>query len=65
MVRIDIVRRADWQGTRTAVQVAIARLPRLDQRLMLIFWYVAEHWGRMTPEALLPRVQVSPTIRSA
>jgi CRP/FNR family cyclic AMP-dependent transcriptional regulator len=38
------------QGERQAVQLAIARLPRVEQRVLAVLWTLAERWGRVTPD---------------
>ena len=41
--------RAAQQSDRLAVQLVICQLPRVDQRLLALFWLLAELWGRVTP----------------
>ena len=41
--------RAAQQADRLAVQLVICQLPRVDQRLLALFWLLAESWGRVTP----------------
>ncbi len=43
------LRRARWQG----VGRLIGGLPRVDQRLLVLFWHLAERWGRVTPGGVL------------
>jgi CRP/FNR family transcriptional regulator, cyclic AMP receptor protein len=38
------------QTERVAVQLAIAHLPRIDQRLLAIMALLAERWGQVTPD---------------
>jgi hypothetical protein len=42
-------RRARW----LACQVAMLENPRLDVRLMLLFWHLADRWGRVVPEGVV------------
>lgn len=42
------VRVAD-QAERLGTQLAICQLPRVDQRLLALFWLLAESWGAVTP----------------
>ena len=35
-----------------AVQAAIAQLPRIDERLLMLLWHLAEHWGRVAPDGV-------------
>jgi CRP/FNR family transcriptional regulator, cyclic AMP receptor protein len=41
--------RARW----LAWQVAMLENPRLDVRLMLLFWHLADRWGRVGPEGVV------------
>jgi len=41
--------RAADQIERVAVQLAICQLPRVEDRLLALFWLLAEQWGRVTP----------------
>jgi CRP-like cAMP-binding protein len=36
------------QAERLAVQLAICQLPRVDERLLALLWWLAEAWGRVT-----------------
>jgi hypothetical protein len=36
------------QVERVAVQLAICQLPRVEDRLLALFWLLAESWGRVT-----------------
>lgn len=40
--------RAGEQAERVAVQLAICQLPRVEERLLSLFWWLAESWGRVT-----------------
>jgi CRP/FNR family cyclic AMP-dependent transcriptional regulator len=42
------VRRSHW----LALQLAITDLRRVDDRLMLFFWHLADRWGRMGPDGV-------------
>jgi hypothetical protein len=42
------VRRSHW----LSLQLAITDLRRVDDRLMLFFWHLADRWGRMGPEGV-------------
>jgi CRP/FNR family transcriptional regulator, cyclic AMP receptor protein len=50
-----LVRRSRW----LAFHVAVAHLPQLDARLRLMFWYLADRWGRMTPAGVVVPVRLS------
>jgi CRP/FNR family transcriptional regulator, cyclic AMP receptor protein len=43
-----VVRRSRW----LACSLAIAQLPRVDARLLLLFWQIAHRWGKVTPEGV-------------
>lgn len=43
-----LVRRARW----LTLQLAISDLRRVDDRLMLFFWHVADRWGRVGPDGV-------------
>jgi CRP/FNR family cyclic AMP-dependent transcriptional regulator len=36
------------QSERVAAQLAICQLPRVDQRLLALMWWLAESWGQVT-----------------
>lgn len=40
--------RSAEQTERVAVQLAICQLPRVDERLLALLWWLAEAWGRVT-----------------
>jgi CRP/FNR family cyclic AMP-dependent transcriptional regulator len=42
------VRRSHWLG----LQLAITDLRRVDQRLMLFLWHLADRWGRVGPDGV-------------
>jgi hypothetical protein len=42
------VRRSHW----LALQLAITDLRRVDERLMLFFWHLADRWGRVGPNGV-------------
>ncbi len=41
--------RAARQVSRLAVLRGVSQLPRVEQRLLALFWLLAERWGRVTP----------------
>jgi hypothetical protein len=49
----QIVERLSRRSQRLAVTQAISQLNRVDQRLLTLFWHLAERWGRMTREGVL------------
>jgi CRP/FNR family transcriptional regulator, cyclic AMP receptor protein len=48
-------RRAHW----LAVALAISHHPRVDDRLLLTLWQVAERWGRVRPDGISIRLPLS------
>jgi CRP/FNR family cyclic AMP-dependent transcriptional regulator len=49
---LGLMDRVALQLTRLAVQSAITRLPRVEDRLEATFWDLADRWGRMTPSGI-------------
>jgi CRP-like cAMP-binding protein len=47
-----IVERMSARSQRLSVTQAIAQLNRVDRRLMLLFWHLAERWGRVTTQGV-------------
>lgn len=48
-------RRAASRSHRLLLQLACSHLPRLDDRLLVLFWHLAERWGRVgTGGVLVP-----------
>src|SRR4051812_14684678 len=52
-VLVELAARASRQVNRVSLQVAIARIPRIDDRLLVLFWRIAQRWGRVTPDGIL------------
>lgn len=52
-VLVELGIRAARQTSGLTLQVAIARIPRIDERLLVLFWRIAQRWGRMTPDGVL------------
>jgi hypothetical protein len=42
-------RRAHWLG----FHLAVCHLPHLQTRLRVMFWYLADRWGRVTPDGVV------------
>jgi CRP-like cAMP-binding protein len=45
----SLVRRSRW----LAFHLAVCHLPQLDLRLRVVFWHMADRWGRVTPRGVL------------
>jgi CRP/FNR family transcriptional regulator, cyclic AMP receptor protein len=52
-VLVELAARAGRQSGSLSLQVAIARIPRIDERLLVLFWRIGQRWGRMTPDGVL------------
>jgi CRP/FNR family transcriptional regulator, cyclic AMP receptor protein len=53
-------RRARW----LTLQLAVARLRRVDDRLMLFFWHMADRWGRVRPDGVVVPLPVTHEVLS-
>ncbi|CAA9529360.1 MAG: hypothetical protein AVDCRST_MAG13-4026 [uncultured Solirubrobacteraceae bacterium] len=51
--------RAARQVGRLAVLRGVSQLPRVDQRLLALFWLLAERWGRVTPDGVVVPIAVT------
>jgi hypothetical protein len=49
------VRRSHW----LSLQLAITDLRRVDDRLLLFFWHLADRWGRMGPDGVTVALPVT------
>jgi CRP-like cAMP-binding protein len=49
------VRRAHW----LAFHLAVGQVTQLQTRLHLMFWYLADRWGRVTPEGIVIPLQLT------
>jgi len=55
--------RADARARTLAVQRALAQIPRVDARLLVLLWRLADRWGTVTPEGVqLPIVLTHDTL---
>jgi CRP-like cAMP-binding protein len=50
---IGLTQRVTDQRNRSVVQLAIAQQPRVETRLLALFWHLAERFGRMTTEGVV------------
>jgi CRP-like cAMP-binding protein len=55
-----LVRRSRW----LTLQLAISDLRRVDERLMVFFWHVADRWGRVGPEGVTVPLPVTHEVLS-
>jgi CRP-like cAMP-binding protein len=51
-VAAELVGRALERSRRLATLMAIAQQPRLDQRVWLLFWELADRYGRVHPDGV-------------
>ena len=49
---VEVSNRAVRRSRGLSLQLALGQIPRVDGRLLLLFWRLAERWGRMTPEGI-------------
>jgi CRP/FNR family transcriptional regulator, cyclic AMP receptor protein len=47
-----LVGRAMQRSRILVVNMAIAHHPRVDRRLLMLMWHLADRWGRVTPEGI-------------
>jgi CRP/FNR family cyclic AMP-dependent transcriptional regulator len=57
-----LVGRAMQRTRHFAVSMAIAHYPRVDRRLLLFLWHLADRWGRVTPEGISIPVRLTHTL---
>jgi CRP-like cAMP-binding protein len=48
-----VVRGASNRAHSLAITLAVSNLRRVDVRLLMLLWYLAERWGRVTPEGVI------------
>jgi CRP/FNR family cyclic AMP-dependent transcriptional regulator len=47
-----LVGRAMQRSRTLVVNMAIAHYPRIDRRLLMLMWHLADRWGRVTPDGI-------------
>jgi CRP/FNR family transcriptional regulator, cyclic AMP receptor protein len=57
-----LVGRAMQRSRHLAVNMAIAHYPRIDRRLLLFLWHLADRWGRVTPEGIRIPLRLTHTL---
>ena len=55
-VQLALQGRGVRRGRLTAVQLALARIPRVAVRLHLLFWHLADRWGEQEGDAIVVRL---------
>jgi len=58
----DLLSRATQQMSRLALQRAIAHLPRVEDRLLALFWHLAERWGRVGKTGVIIPLSLTHTV---
>jgi CRP/FNR family cyclic AMP-dependent transcriptional regulator len=48
----ELVGRALRRSRRLASSMAIVQVPRLDERLWMLFWEIADRWGKVHPDGV-------------
>lgn len=61
---LAVVRRMVRRSRLLTLQLAIADLRRVDERLMLFFWHVADRWGRVGPDGVTVPLPVTHEVLS-
>jgi CRP/FNR family transcriptional regulator, cyclic AMP receptor protein len=54
-----LLERAIRRVQRMAVHQALLQLSPVETRLLVLFWYLAERWGRVTPAGIAVRLRLS------
>ena len=57
-----LVGRAMRRARDFAINMAIAHYPRIDRRLLLLLWHLADRWGRVTPEGIRIPLRLTHTL---
>ena len=58
-VTARLLARAARQTSELAVQRAYSQLPRVDLRLLALFWHLGERWGRVGPDGIIVRLALT------
>jgi CRP/FNR family cyclic AMP-dependent transcriptional regulator len=59
-----LVGRAMQRTRHIAVNMAIAHYPRVDRRLLLLLWHLADRWGRVTADGVRIPLRLTHTLLS-
>jgi hypothetical protein len=57
-----LVGRAMQRARHLAVNMAIAHYPRIDRRLLLLLWHLADRWGRVTSDGVRIPLRLTHTL---
>jgi CRP/FNR family transcriptional regulator, cyclic AMP receptor protein len=47
-----LIGRAMQRSRTLVINMAIAHYPRIDRRLLMLMWHLADRWGRVTPDGI-------------
>jgi CRP/FNR family cyclic AMP-dependent transcriptional regulator len=54
-----LLERAMRRTLQMSIHQALLQLSPIETRLLVLFWYLAERWGRVTPDGISVRLRVS------
>jgi len=54
-----LLERALRRSLRSSVHTALLQLSPVETRLLILFWFLAERWGRVTPTGVVLRLRLS------
>ena len=54
-----LLERAVRRTLQMSIHQALLQLSPVETRLLVLFWYLAERWGRVTPDGISVRLRVS------
>ena len=54
-----LLERAIRRTLRMSVHQALLQLSPVETRLLVLFWHLAERWGRVTPDGISVRLRIS------
>jgi CRP-like cAMP-binding protein len=54
-----LIERAERRAHALATRLAIAQMPRLEDRLIAVFWHLADRWGRVEPRGVAIPLRLS------
>ena len=57
-----LVGRAMQRARHDVVNMAITHHPRIDRRLLLLLWHLADRWGRVTPDGIRVPMRLTHTL---
>jgi len=58
-VQAALFERAIRRSLHMSIHQALLQLSPVETRLLVVFWYLAERWGRVTPDGIVLRLRLS------